>query len=132
MSLPDNTGAKQGSQLWKPGQSGNPAGRPRGSRNALSAAFLTDVHVAWQAHGKQAILDVLKDDPAVFLKVVASLVPKELLLAERTETSCVIRAPAVCATEEEWLNLYAPKPKMVELPLAPTPKNGNGGGHDGH
>ncbi|WP_458193262.1 DUF5681 domain-containing protein [Bradyrhizobium sp. UFLA05-153] len=29
---------------WPPGQSGNPAGRPRGSRSKLSESFLSDFH----------------------------------------------------------------------------------------
>lgn len=37
--MPEKTGLKQGGK-WLPGQSGNPAGRPRGSRNKLTAACL--------------------------------------------------------------------------------------------
>ena len=37
---------------WKPGQSGNPKGRPQGSRNKLSEDFLADLHDAWLAFGK--------------------------------------------------------------------------------
>ena len=36
--------------LWKPGQSGNPAGRPVGARNRLAETFLEDLYRDWQEH----------------------------------------------------------------------------------
>ena len=62
---------------WRPGQSGNPAGRPVGSRNKLADLFITDVYETWVAAGRDAIERVLKDQPSQYLKIVASLMPKE-------------------------------------------------------
>jgi hypothetical protein len=62
---------------WEPGQSGNPAGRPKGSRNKLEEAFLRDLHTAWGEFGIEAIKTVAKDDPASFLRVIAGLMPKQ-------------------------------------------------------
>jgi hypothetical protein len=36
---PENTEAKQGVTQFRPGQSGNPSGRPKGSRNAATLAL---------------------------------------------------------------------------------------------
>jgi len=58
---------------------GNP-GRPKGSRNRLAEKFWTDLYGAWQERGKEAIQRMIDDDPGGFVKVVASQMPKELLL----------------------------------------------------
>jgi Family of unknown function (DUF5681) len=41
MPIPENTGRKQGNTRFKPGKSGNPDGRPRGSRNVTTVALET-------------------------------------------------------------------------------------------
>ena len=63
---------------WKPGQSGNPKGRPQGSRNKLSEDFFRDLCDAWQAFGKPALMTAAWTHPVEFVRVVASLVPREL------------------------------------------------------
>ncbi len=63
---------------WKPGQSGNPAGRPRGSRNRLQDAFVTDLRDLWTERGREILVRVATDQPEVMLKVVASLMPKSV------------------------------------------------------
>jgi hypothetical protein len=60
------------------GKSGNPAGREKGSRNKLSEAFLADVCAEWERNGIEALRKVREDDPSTFIKVVASLIPKEV------------------------------------------------------
>ena len=62
---------------WKPGQSGNPKGRPKGSRNKLSEDFFRDLCEAWQAFGKPALETMAMLYPAEFVRLVASLLPKE-------------------------------------------------------
>lgn len=67
---------------WVKGVSGNPAGRPLGSRHKLSTRFIDNVHAAWEKRGVKA-LEKLHDDDLV--KVVLALVPKELKVeVERT------------------------------------------------
>jgi hypothetical protein len=63
---------------WKPGQSGNPKGRPQGSRNKLSEEFFRDLCDAWQAFGKPALTTAAFLHPLDFVRVVANLMPKEM------------------------------------------------------
>lgn len=63
---------------WKPGQSGNPKGKPKGSRNKLGEAFLDALQADFQEHGVVAIQTVREERPHEYLKVVASILPKEL------------------------------------------------------
>ena len=67
---------------WKPGQSGNPAGRPKGSRGKLAEAFIADLYESWQENGKAAIKKVLDERPHEYLKIVASLMPRQVELKE--------------------------------------------------
>lgn len=56
---------------------GNP-GRPKGSRNKLGEAFLSDMLADWEEHGKQAIATVREERPQDYVKVVASILPRDL------------------------------------------------------
>jgi hypothetical protein len=70
---------------FQPGQSGNPAGRPKGSKNKLSEDFLTELFVVFQESGGEAIRRMCAEHPSDFVRVLAGLVPKELLLEVATE-----------------------------------------------
>jgi phage terminase small subunit len=60
------------------GKSGNPVGRPKGSRNKLGEQFLNDLRGEWQRSGVSALERVAKDDPTAFVKVVANVLPREV------------------------------------------------------
>ena len=62
---------------WKPGQSGNPKGRPPGSRNKLAEDFFRDLCDAWAVFGKPALTTAAFLHPLEFVRVVASLMPRE-------------------------------------------------------
>ena len=63
---------------FKPGQSGNPAGRPKGSRHKLGEAFIEAMQVDFDLHGSAVIEKVRTENPSQYLKVIASILPKEL------------------------------------------------------
>lgn len=65
---------------FQPGQSGNPAGRPLGARNKLSEDFVQALQEDFNAHGKEAIVATRTEKPDQYLKVIASLLPRDINL----------------------------------------------------
>ena len=59
---------------FKPGNSG----RPKGSRNKLGEAFLNALHDDFKDHGIEAIVKVREEKPDAYMKVIASILPKEI------------------------------------------------------
>jgi hypothetical protein len=75
----DDTAPKQRGVPFKPGQSGNPAGRPKGARSRLGEAFLSDLADAWADHGVEAIERLVRTEPGTFVKVVSNILPREVV-----------------------------------------------------
>ena len=67
-------------RMWPPGVSGNPNGRPVGSRTAFSAGFLRDLAEVWQSHGRDTMVHTAKTQPATFFAVCSKLIGPEVKL----------------------------------------------------
>jgi hypothetical protein len=63
---------------WKPGQSGNPAGRPVGIRTVFSEAFVRDLCSVWSEHGKETMIKTAQKQPQVFFATCARLIPQQV------------------------------------------------------
>jgi hypothetical protein len=88
-----------------PGNNGGP-GRPRGSRHRLSEDFLSAIADDFTVHGIEAIKRVREEDPCTYIRVVASLLPKEI--KADVSQRFVARLPAPAETIEEWQRTYSP------------------------
>jgi hypothetical protein len=70
-----------GGRPWQPGQSGNPAGRPIGSRQKIAEAIIRDIAAEWERSGAGVLERMARDEPAKFAQLAAGLVPKDILLS---------------------------------------------------
>ncbi len=75
----DITVSKQRGRPFLSGVSGSPNGRPKGSRNKLTETFLDMIANDFAEHGAEAIERVREGDPVMYLRIVSSLVPRELI-----------------------------------------------------
>lgn len=64
---------------WKPGKSGNPAGRQIGARNQLNGKFIKELAADFEKHGKKAIVAVREANPTAYLQLCARFQPVEVL-----------------------------------------------------
>jgi hypothetical protein len=60
---------------WPPGQSGNPAGKPLGTRTAFSQGFIRDFALVWAEEGLDAVRKVAKKSPEAFVAIAARICP---------------------------------------------------------
>src|SRR5262249_25522106 len=70
------------------------AGRPLGSKVRLSEKFLSELGKNFNKHGAKVIQQVRKNSPEIYLRVIAQLVPKEMLT--RLEVSAEVEMPIGC------------------------------------
>lgn len=63
---------------WQPGQSGNPNGRQKGSRNRLGEEFIQALHDDFKEHGVGVIQHVRANSPVHYVKALVALMPREV------------------------------------------------------
>jgi hypothetical protein len=85
---------------FKPGESGNPKGRPQGSRQKLSEKFLNDLIEEWKSTGVSILKQAAADDPMKFIEMIAGLLPKEATL--NVNETLTIKSASIQAVDG-WL-----------------------------
>ena len=99
---------------FKPGQSGNPRGRPKGARSKLGEDFLTELYENFAVHGAAAIERVCEDDPAAYLRVIVSVLPKDIKIDRRLDAG-----PLSNLTDDELVALlYAARNAVAQADAA--------------
>jgi hypothetical protein len=81
VTLSEITGREQRMSRYVKGTSGNPAGRPVGSRTKLVESFVTDLQTKCQSEGP-AILDRLAiSNPEKLVEAISRLAPKDIAVS---------------------------------------------------
>ena len=60
-------------------------GRRKGSRNRLTETFIAAIETDFAEYGPDTLAKLRADDPAAYLRIVASLVPRDLILKREQE-----------------------------------------------
>jgi hypothetical protein len=72
--ISDNTEKKLRNLVpFKPGQSGNPKGRPKGARNRIGTQFLEALEADFNKFGPQAIAQVRERKPEVYMRCMSQM-----------------------------------------------------------
>ena len=96
---------QQGNQVtWVKGTSGNPNGRPSGSKQRLSEDYLHAMARDFKRYGYEVIEKVRKQHPETYLRLVAKLVPKEFSLDEVKQLTVINALPVL--TTEQWRAMH--------------------------
>jgi hypothetical protein len=103
---------------FKPGQSGNPRGRPRGSRHRLSEAALADLCANFEAGGAEAIERCRVEDPVAYVRVVASLLPRQI---EQLHSPLADLSDEELSFLDRWIEAH--RAGQVDLPDRTTPQS---------
>jgi len=78
---------------------GNP-GRPKGSKNQITKAYLNAITADFYKHGKSVIEAVREKQPDVYLKLVAQLLPKDVVLESEVRHFVINAEPEL--TTRQW------------------------------
>ena len=105
------------STKFHPGQSGNPAGRPVGSRNKLSETFVTDLQTLWEELGSDILQRVADEHPEKLLAAMVQVLPRDFQVSvDQQNTRWVISAQPGCfeQTSDEWLEMHGIDSPAIE------------------
>ena len=103
--------------MGKPFLPGNPRGpgRPKGSRNKLSEAFLDAMHQDFAEHGVAAIAQARLESPLGYVRMVAALLPHKHEVHQDDDLSTLTDAELE-AQLRKYLDLMPTQEKQADAP----------------
>jgi|SRR6516164_7451270 len=101
---------------------GNPGGSPEAARKALNKDTILEMHRAFKLGGRKAIEKVMRNQPAVFLKLLVLLVPREMQVEHSGGVKAMSDEEIEQAIEaiQTMLAVQAEKTQIIEATAEPT------------
>ena len=90
---------------FQPGVSGNPNGRPKGSKNKVSEDFVQAYAKIFAEKGEGVLRDLAENDKATFAKIGAGFVPRDFNMDTSHPFALI---PETIEDPVEWEAKYAP------------------------
>lgn len=124
----DNASDRNRKGQWLPGVSGNNAPSARRARQELNADTIREMHAAFRTGGRAAIDKVMRQSPAIFLKLLVLLVPRELevthtggvkAMSDEQLEAGIEAIQAMLAKREQGVIDVTPAPEIPETPDIP-------------
>jgi hypothetical protein len=109
---------------FTPGYSGNPGGDAGRARRALNMATIREMHLAFNRGGRRAIDKVMKQSPAMFLKMLVLLVPRELDVQHSGSIKAMTDEQLETAIEALQQMIAGAGAKVINAAAEPTPQHG--------
>jgi hypothetical protein len=106
---------------WKPGQSGNPAGKPKGIKNRLTLLKQMFPDAFQDLGGLERFKEWADENYTDFIKIYASIVPKERHVT--LDTTLTIEQRAVQAADKFFEGIVVEGPASGSRSLTTTVQN---------
>lgn len=106
---------------FKPGQSGNPSGRPRESRQKLGENLIRDLSEFYAEQGKELLQRVMDQCPDKLLACLVKILPKEIHASIESNSALYLTVRQRQDIAQEWLmsKEALKEPALIEAKAEP-------------
>ena len=107
---------------FKPGQSGNPAGKPKGLKNLLADNLLKDLIKFYDTNGTELLNRCFEEAPAKLLDCYIKLLPREIHASIESNSALFLSIQQRNDIAREWLLSAEALKEPALIEAKPEPK----------